>query len=123
MQMAKKEFNPLTFIPSAEVIREQLAETLLLAERLKILLRTSEEIAAAKVPSATACENDYVSRFNLGLTRRIESALEGEGICTAEDLAKRTEKEVSEIRNIGELALFRIKKYLATLGLKFRVPE
>lgn len=40
--MAKKAWDPLNCLPSAEVIREKLAETLLLAERLRILLEVRE---------------------------------------------------------------------------------
>jgi hypothetical protein len=42
----RKSFNPLDRIPSPEVIRGELREAEQTAERLRILLRVSEEIAA-----------------------------------------------------------------------------
>jgi hypothetical protein len=49
----KKDYDPLAVIPSPDAIRNRLAATLTLAERLKILLETSERIMRA-----TAHESD-----------------------------------------------------------------
>ncbi|HEU5119252.1 MAG TPA: hypothetical protein VFT74_21860 [Isosphaeraceae bacterium] len=49
--MPRKPFDPLTCIPSPEVVREKLAETLCLAERLRILLDLTERL---RLPLTTA---------------------------------------------------------------------
>jgi hypothetical protein len=43
--MSRKSYDPLAYIPSADVIRRQLEEMELLASRLRVLLRVSEEIS------------------------------------------------------------------------------
>jgi hypothetical protein len=50
----KRHFDPLTLIPSPEVVRRHLTEAESLAERLRILLRVSEEIEVAAQPRETA---------------------------------------------------------------------
>ncbi len=40
----KKKFDPLSFIPSPEVIRQSLADERQLVRRLEVLLKVSEEI-------------------------------------------------------------------------------
>ncbi|QEL19498.1 hypothetical protein [Limnoglobus roseus] len=52
--MPQKPFDPLARIPSPGVIRQKLTETRTLAERLQILLETSERIAAADGSGYTA---------------------------------------------------------------------
>lgn len=42
--MARRTFDPLAFIPSPDVIREKLRETLTLAERLRLLLELAERL-------------------------------------------------------------------------------
>jgi hypothetical protein len=42
--MARRPFDPLDCIPSPDVLREQLRETLTLADRLRILLDLSERL-------------------------------------------------------------------------------
>ena len=42
--MSRKPYDPLAFIPSPDVIREKLRETLTLAERLRLLLDLAERI-------------------------------------------------------------------------------
>ena len=42
--MSRRDFDPLTLIPSAEVLRRKLAEIIEQARRLKIVLRTAERI-------------------------------------------------------------------------------
>jgi hypothetical protein len=42
--MARHQFDPLTFVPSPDVIREKLRETLTLAERLRLLLDLAERL-------------------------------------------------------------------------------
>lgn len=42
--MARRSYDPLACIPSPEVVREQLAETLTLAERLRLLLDLAERL-------------------------------------------------------------------------------
>jgi hypothetical protein len=37
-------FDPLSFIPSPEVVQKHLAETEQLAERLRVLLRVSQQV-------------------------------------------------------------------------------
>lgn len=46
--MARKPFDPLAVIPSPEIVRQRLAETLTLAERLRILLDLAERLAQAE---------------------------------------------------------------------------
>jgi len=48
MKRCTQDRNPLVCIASAKTIRERLDKILLEAARLKILLRTAEEIEAAK---------------------------------------------------------------------------
>ncbi len=42
-----KLFDPLTYIPAAEIVRGRLVQAELLVKRLRILLRTAEEIERA----------------------------------------------------------------------------
>jgi hypothetical protein len=42
--------NPLNCIPAAAIVRERLSRVLSEAEKLKILLRTAEEIEQADAP-------------------------------------------------------------------------
>jgi hypothetical protein len=42
--MTKRDYDPLAFIPSADVIRRQLAEAEELARRWRVLLHTAEQI-------------------------------------------------------------------------------
>lgn len=42
--MARRTYDPLNCIPSPDVVREKLAETLTKAERLRILLDLSERL-------------------------------------------------------------------------------
>jgi hypothetical protein len=49
--MARRPYDPLAFVPSPDVIREKLRETLTLAERLRLLLDLSERL---RLPLVTA---------------------------------------------------------------------
>jgi hypothetical protein len=49
--MARRPYDPLTCIPSPDVLRDKLRETLSLAERLRILLDVAERI---RLPLTTA---------------------------------------------------------------------
>ncbi len=49
--MARRPYDPLAVIPSPEVLRERLTETLTLAERLRILLELAERL---RLPVTTA---------------------------------------------------------------------
>lgn len=49
--MARKPYDPLAMLPTPEAIREQLTETLTLAERLRILLDLAEKL---RLPVCTA---------------------------------------------------------------------
>ena len=42
--MARRPYDPLAFVPSPDVIREKLRETLTLAERLRLLLDLAERL-------------------------------------------------------------------------------
>jgi hypothetical protein len=42
--MARRPYDPLAFVPSPDVVREQLRETLSLAERLRLLLELAERL-------------------------------------------------------------------------------
>lgn len=42
--MPKRDYDPLALIPSVETIRRKLAETEELARKLRVLLKTAEEI-------------------------------------------------------------------------------
>ncbi len=42
--MIRKPFDPLSIIPSPDTVREKLAETLTLAERLRLLLELAERL-------------------------------------------------------------------------------
>lgn len=58
MAAVRKKYDPLHFIPSVEVVREKLEETLELADRLKILLEVAERIRPhdAKPSAVTSAE-------------------------------------------------------------------
>jgi hypothetical protein len=49
--MARRPFDPLDFVPSPEIVRQKLTETLTLAERLRILLELAERL---RLPVTTA---------------------------------------------------------------------
>jgi hypothetical protein len=51
--MARRPYDPLAFVPSPEVIREELREALTLAERLRLLLDLSERL---RRPLTTAAD-------------------------------------------------------------------
>lgn len=42
--MARRPYDPLDFVPTPEVVRRKLTETLTLAERLRILLDLAERL-------------------------------------------------------------------------------
>ncbi len=42
--MVRRPYDPLAFVPSPDVIRDKLRETLTLAERLRLLLDLSERL-------------------------------------------------------------------------------
>lgn len=42
--MPRRPYDPLAFVPSPDVIREKLRDTVTLAERLRLLLKLSERI-------------------------------------------------------------------------------
>ena len=48
--MSRKPYDPLAVIPSPEAIRQRLTETLVLAERLRILLELAERLQSPLVP-------------------------------------------------------------------------
>ena len=52
--MPKAKFDPLQFIPSPHILREQLTETEELAGRLRILLDVSEQVHADRLDHAPA---------------------------------------------------------------------
>ena len=49
--MARRPYDPLDFVPSPDVVRQKLAETLTIAERLRILLEFAEQL---RLPVTTA---------------------------------------------------------------------
>jgi len=49
--MARRPYDPLDFVPSPEIVRKKLADTLTLAERLRILLELAERL---RLPVTTA---------------------------------------------------------------------
>ncbi len=49
--MARQPYDPLHFVPSPEVVREKLHETMTLAERLRLLLELAERM---RLPLAIA---------------------------------------------------------------------
>jgi len=48
--LSRKPYDPLAVIPSPEAIRQRLTETLVLAERLRILLELAERLQSPLVP-------------------------------------------------------------------------
>lgn len=42
--MARRPYDPLDFVPSPEIVRQKLTETLAIAERLRILLALAERL-------------------------------------------------------------------------------
>jgi len=52
--MARRSFDPLALIPSANVIREKLRETELLAARLRIMLDLAERLERPAGAGASA---------------------------------------------------------------------
>ena len=49
--MPRKPYDPLAFVPSPDVLREKLRETLTLVERLRLLLDLAERL---RLPVTTA---------------------------------------------------------------------
>lgn len=49
-----RTLDPLACIPSPEAVRRKLEETLILAERLRVLLDVAERIGVAKLPRQVA---------------------------------------------------------------------
>jgi len=59
--MARRPHDPLDFVPSPEIVRKKLMETLALAERLRILLDLAERLrlpvtTAGRLPATTATD-------------------------------------------------------------------
>lgn len=52
--MPRKEYDPLARIPSPEVLRERLAETLALADKLRILLEVAERLQSPTAGDGSA---------------------------------------------------------------------
>jgi hypothetical protein len=50
--MPRKPYDPLAAIPSPQAIRERLAQTLALAEKLRVLLELSERLRLADTTAA-----------------------------------------------------------------------
>ena len=50
--MARRTYDPLDFVPSPEIVRQKLTETLTLAERLRILLELAERLRLPLVPAS-----------------------------------------------------------------------
>lgn len=51
--MPKREYDPLALIPSADTIRRKLADIQERARRLRVLLRTAEQIEREHIKPAT----------------------------------------------------------------------
>ena len=49
--MPKRDYDPLALIPSADTLRKKLAEVQERARRLRVLLRTAEEIERQQAKS------------------------------------------------------------------------
>lgn len=49
--MARRPYDPLDFVPTPDVLRQQLQETQTLAERLRILLDLAERLHLPLVPA------------------------------------------------------------------------
>ena len=60
--MAQKPYDPLAMIPSPEVIRTRLQQTLTLAERLRLLLDLSERMEALPPPGDTVMSPATLTR-------------------------------------------------------------
>ena len=56
----------------------------------------------------------------LNLRENTLAALKAGGVKTAQDLARRREREMYKVQNIGKRDIFEIKKALEGLGLGFR---
>jgi hypothetical protein len=65
--MARRLYDPLAFVPSPDVIREKLTETLSLAERLRLLLDLAERLS----PTLTTGDTLPPSRNSANSTRRV----------------------------------------------------
>lgn len=59
--MANRSYDPLDFVPSPEILRKKLTETLMLAERLRILLELAER-PRLTVATADQLTNPEVNR-------------------------------------------------------------
>ena len=55
--MPRKPYDPLSTIPSPEAVRERLAQTLALAEKLRVLLELSERLRLADATAADRLPN------------------------------------------------------------------
>jgi hypothetical protein len=63
--MPRKEYDPLALIPSPEAIRQRLSQTLVLAEKLRILLEVAERLrlvdTATYKENAGACSQNHTT--------------------------------------------------------------
>ena len=91
-KMPKREYDPLSVIPSITVIRQRLEKTNEQARRLRILLRTAERIERDGRQSATTNAGQRpqaVERAETARGRRVQRALAavaGRGVCLASDM-------------------------------------
>ena len=62
--MARRPYDPLAFVPSPDVIREKLLETLTLAERLRLLLDFSERLRLPLGLNSAGEDQDEQQRYD-----------------------------------------------------------
>ena len=72
-----------------------------------------------------SCFPEVVVKLNqpivsLGVSVRTLHALEGEGINTVAELVMRTEEQLRQVRNVGDLSIQEIVTGLERLGVKLR---
>jgi hypothetical protein len=67
--MARKPNNPFSFLPTPDVIRWKLNETLTIADRLKLLLNLSEQVYQEGNPTASANFTSTTTRAKPHATR------------------------------------------------------
>lgn len=84
-------------------------------------MQITEETPAVVIPESSVEEGIPIE--SLGLASRIVNILKRQGIRTAEDLSKKTPKELKSIKNIGDKMVQEIEEKLRNVGYTLKEEE
>ncbi len=82
-----------------------------------------EESSVKEKSAEVDKKTTHMSIEDLDLTVRSYNCLKRASITNVEELTKKTEEEMSRVRNLGKKSLKEVKEKLAALGLSFKDPE